>query len=205
MSLSRAALLTMSAGVFLCGSVTCREMVRNTFHVYVTGVALWRGFNVGGSQPNAWPGGAGCLWSRRYHQANIKSGCPRQEGKGARIHDILYGHQILESQWPRHLVKIGTHMSLAVATMSLFFPTCQVRVVRFYVSCLLLLFFSRIMLLCNFETLPPPQSPPQSPAPQSKPKACLYIYRHMSLRNPSLTPAPTINPSPPEFKPTGCL
>ena len=48
-----AALLTISSGVFLCGSVTCKEMVRYTFYV---GVALWRGSNptAGGSTPNAW-------------------------------------------------------------------------------------------------------------------------------------------------------
>ena len=45
-----AALLTMSFGVFLCGSVAFKEMVRYTFCVYVSGVALWRGSkpNVGG-------------------------------------------------------------------------------------------------------------------------------------------------------------
>ena len=48
-----AALLTISSGVFLCGSVTCKEMVRYTLYV---GVALWRGSKptAGGSTPNAW-------------------------------------------------------------------------------------------------------------------------------------------------------
>ena len=46
-----AALLTISSGVFLCGSATCKEMVRYTFYV---GVALWRG-----SKPTA----GGNAWS----------------------------------------------------------------------------------------------------------------------------------------------
>ena len=52
-------------------------------------------------------------------------------------------------------------MFIWLVVSNMFFPTCQVRVVRFYVSCLLLL--SSPLLLIS--SPPPPRRPPRPPRP----------------------------------------
>ena len=76
----------------------------------------------------------------------------------------------------------------------LFFPTCQVRVVRFYVSCLLLL--SSPLLLIS--SPPPPRRPPRPPRPTATLDAqwSLSDLNHDHPR-PVFPAGPQPRPSPP--------
>ena len=57
---------------------------------------------------------------------------------------------------------------LTPACLYMFFPTCQVRVVRFYVSCLLLL------LLLSSSSPPPPRRPPRTPCPPAQLRPAIH-------------------------------
>ena len=54
---------------------------------------------------------------------------------------------------------------------SMFFPTCQVRVVRFYVSCLLLSSPPHLLLISSSSPPPPPRRPPPRPPRPPRPTA----------------------------------
>ena len=68
---------------------------------------------------------------------------------------------------PRGLVQLV----LLVALVRVFFPTCQVRVVRFYVNCLLLLLLLLLLrLLRLLLPPPPPPRPPRHPCHPCRPR-----------------------------------
>ena len=52
-----------------------------------------------------------------------------------------------------------------------FFPTCQVRVVRFYVSCLLLSSPPHLLLISSSSPPPPPRRPPPRRPPRRRPSS----------------------------------
>ena len=65
-------------------------------------------------------------------------------------------------------VCLGNNLFYCLTVIVCFFPTCQVRVVRFYVSCLLLL------LLLSSSSPPPPRRPPRTPRPPAQLRPAIH-------------------------------
>ena len=79
-----------------------------------------------------------------------------------------------------------------------FFPTCQVRVVRFYVSCLLLLSSPpHLLLISSSSPPPPPRPPPRRPPRPPRPTATLDAQCSLSdLNHDHPRPVFSVGPQP---------
>ena len=67
-----------------------------------------------------------------------------------------------------------------------FFPTCQVRVIRFYVSCLLLSSPPYFLLISSLSPPPPRRLPPAQPRPSTHSGLCRISIIHAQYSLPDL-------------------
>ena len=118
---------------------------------------------------------------RQFSHANIQH-LPSSDPNSIQIEEIIKRLEI------SHLVcheAVGcSSFCMFQCPFAIFFPTCQVRVVRFYVSCLLLL--SSPLLLIS--SPPPPRRPPRPPRPTATrdPQGSLSDLNHDHHRQCSL-------------------
>ena len=101
-------------------------------------------------------------------------------------------------------ISILYNYPICLSNFTIYFPTCQVRVVRFYVSCLLLL--SSHLLSSSSSSSPPPPAQPRpsttvvSVGPQPRPSFSVFPAGPQPRPSPPVFPAgPQPRPSPPVF------
>ena len=120
-----------------------------------------------------------------HPRASLPAPLPRAAPKGP----VLLGAAGVPLRWLYH----GILPMLGYMRMqkNMFFPTCQVRVVRFYVSCLVLLLLVLVLLLSS----PPPRRPPR-PTATRDPQCSLPDLNHDHPR-PVFPAGPQPRPSAP--------
>ena len=101
---------------------------------------------------------------------------------------ILVGSWVLRSRTPKPTSAIGQYVSGWWFGTCFFFPTCQVRVVRFYVSCLLLS-SSPLLLLLNRD----PRRTVFSVGPQPRPSTPSVPCRTSTTTIPAQCSLPDLN------------